>query len=120
MELIKTKQELREACLNILRAVWLEIDWNNVSSSRRIKIYDEFLSKMVASYNVNTIAKFVENICRKWGIRDIRHEKILEVERNFSDKEILNTLRIEPRMLILLLREENDTQRNLNKAEEKK
>lgn len=101
----KTENSRRAAILTILEAVWRKIDFEGMSSMRRLKIYDEFSSKMLAATKVRTKFQFLNELCRLFNIRSLSDTYISDILQRFSDDELLNLVREEQQFLILLLRE---------------
>ncbi len=100
----KTENERRLAILEILESVWTQIDFENMSSSRMMRIWDEFSSKILASTRVRTKEQFLNLICQSFGIRAIRNTDIVGVIQKFGDVEFLDTIREELQFLVLLIR----------------
>lgn len=99
-----SEKQRREAIIEILLNVWRNIDWDNMSQSRLMRVYDEFASKLLASTGVPTKEAFLNKICEKWGIRSLTNEKLLGIIDKFSDVELLETIRNEAQYLVLMLR----------------
>lgn len=97
----------RKAIVSALQAIWKAIDFDSISNSRMIGIYDEFTSKVLASSAVRTKEQFVNRLCQKLGIRSVKDLSIYENLKQFSDDEFLVCLRDEIQLLIVLMRLDN-------------
>lgn len=99
------REEIRKQVLTVLQNVWKNINWDSVSPSRRMKIYDEFLSRILVSANTDTVSGFVRNICGKWGIRALDDTKIIGIEQTVNSEDFLEVARSDARILVLRLRQ---------------
>lgn len=100
----QTENERRKAILEILESVWTQIDFENMSNSRKMRIWDEFSSKILAATRVRTKEQFLNVLCQSFGIRAFRNTNILEDFQSFGDIEFLDTIREELQFLVLLIR----------------
>ena len=102
---IEDKDEgMRQDLAMLLLSIWHSKDWDKVSASRRMKIYDEFSSKILSSAHTSDMRRFLENLCRKWGIRSLPDPYILEILNKYEDRKMLKSLREETTYLVLLMR----------------
>lgn len=90
---------------DLIYLIWRAISWDNISSSRRMKIYDEFTSKIKSAASTNSIAKFTERLCAKLGIRSISGDIGVRSLLEKNDPEVLALLRDETQFVVLLMRE---------------
>lgn len=70
-----------------------------------MKIYDEYTSKVKSSAMTNTLAKFVDRLCSKMGIRSVSEDITVRSMLAANDPEILSLLREETQFIVLLMRE---------------
>jgi len=94
----------RDAILKILLNVWRNINFDSISNSRMMGIWDEFSSKLVASTSCRTRMQFLNMICSKWDVRSLSDDYIVEMLDLFNDDEFLETIRNEYQYLTLKLR----------------
>lgn len=94
----------RDAILKILLNVWRNINFDSISNSRMMGIWDEFSSKLVASTSCRTRLQFLNDICAKWDVRSLSDDYIVEMLDLFNDDEFLETIRNEYQYLTLKLR----------------
>lgn len=99
------KLALHRLCLEIVQAVWKRIEWDKVSPSRRMKIYEELNSKIKSAATTSKIEKFVENLCKKFDVRDIGSLRVIQIVENVDEKKLLKVLREDTQIIILLLKE---------------
>lgn len=61
-----------DIAVEVLNVVFSNIDFTNMQSQRKMKIWDEFKSKVVSSANTtNDFNKFVDKLCKKFEIANI-------------------------------------------------
>jgi len=70
-----------------------------------MKIYDEFTSKIKSAASTNSLAKFVERLCAKLGIRSIGSDAGVRELLAHNDHAILSLFRDETQFIVLLMRE---------------
>ena len=101
--------EIRKIAVEILNSLWLSIDFESMSNSRKMSIWDEFSSKVRACSNSSeTFEKFIEKFCKKFNIKslEIDAKNISEVSC-FSKEEkdlILKAYREQLSIIMLELR----------------
>jgi len=114
MECEKIKEKLRQDAVSLISCCWRGINWDNVSSRRRMKIYDEFAAKIKSASATGTTSHFLEKLCEKMdsGISGTDAPRVLEIIRSVEaedlDLEILDILRSETELCVLLMREANN------------
>lgn len=114
MECEKITEKLREDAVSLISCCWRGIDWDNVSTRRRMKIYEEFASKIKSASATGTLSHFLEKLCQKMdaNISGTDAPKVLEIVRGIEsedlDLEILDVLRSETELCVLLMREANN------------
>ncbi len=107
-------EKLRQDAVNLISAVWHGINWDNIGSRRRMKIYDEFANKIKSASATGKTSQFLEKLCEKMDSSIIVADagKVLEVIRGIEaqdlDLEILDALRSETELIVLLMREANN------------
>jgi hypothetical protein len=94
----------RKAVVDILLEVWKHIDFENMSNTRMMKIYNEFTSKVLAATSVRTKEEFINKLCEKFGIRSLSNPDIVKKLNKFDNDEFLDLLREETQYLILIMR----------------
>ncbi|OYT63164.1 hypothetical protein B6U67_03395 [Methanosarcinales archaeon ex4484_138] len=107
-------EHLREHAVTLINSVWHGINWDNVGSRRRMRIYDEFTNKIRSAAHSGRISKFYDKLCRSmdsnppelWGKRAL--DTIKDIEENKYDLDILELILSETQYLVLLMREQND------------
>jgi len=110
----KIKEKLRQDAVGLVSAVWHGISFDNISSRRRMKIYDEFANKIKSASATGKTSQFLEKLCEKIDSNIIEADagKVLEVIRDIEsqdlDLEILDVLRSETELIVLLMREANN------------
>lgn len=90
--------------MELIYAAWRSIPWDTVSPMRRMKIYDEYTSKIKSSACALSLAVFVERLCAKMGIRSIDDTSIAPIVAENSEA-VLDALRNETQFVVLLMRE---------------
>lgn len=114
MDCEKIKHTLREHAVCLVSAVWHGINWDNVGSRRRMKIYDEYCAKIKSASATGKTSQFLEKLCEKMNsnISGADAPKILkiirEVEAQDLDLELLDVLRSETELIVLMMREKNN------------
>ncbi len=114
MDCEKIKEKLRQDVVGLISAVWHGINWDNVGGRRRMKIYDEFANKIKSASATGKTSQFLEKLCEKMDSNIIETDapKVLEVIRDIEaqdlDLEILDVLRSETELIVLLMREANN------------
>jgi hypothetical protein len=79
-----------------------------------MKIYDEFANKIKSASATGKTSQFLEKLCEKMDSNIIEADagKVLEVIRDIEaqdlDLEILDILRSETELVVLLMREDNN------------
>ena len=101
-------EKLRRDAVRILRAVWKRIDWDSIDGNRRRTFQDEFASKVKSATHTNNLQRFIDNLCRKLGIRSLKDTSVTEVVNKTDHYEMLTLLREETLFLILMMRQEGD------------
>lgn len=114
MDCEKIKEKLRQDAVSLVSSVWHGINFDNISNRRRMKIYDEFANKIKSASATGKTSQFLEKLCEKMDSNIIEADagKVLEVVRDIEaqdlDLEILDVLRSETELIVLLMREANN------------
>ncbi len=114
MDCEKIKEKLRQDAVDLISSVWHGINWDNVSSRRRMKIYDEFANKIKSASATGKTSLFLEKLCDKMDSNIIETDasNVLEIIRDIEaqdlDLEILDVLRSETELIVLMMREVNN------------
>ncbi|MFW9872535.1 MAG: hypothetical protein ACFFG0_05480 [Candidatus Thorarchaeota archaeon] len=109
----KQTEEYRTAAVKFIIAVWSHINWDNVGTNRRMRIYDELASKIKSAAMTNNLNKFLEKFMLKWGVRSVSDAKILKIIAEYDHNELLNILRNDTAIIILMLRESQELKKEL-------
>ncbi|MBU1999466.1 MAG: hypothetical protein KKE64_08255 [Candidatus Omnitrophica bacterium] len=117
---MEEQKGIREDCLIILKAIWSNINWDNVGAMRRMKIYEEFASKIKSSAMTSSLVRFVEKMMQKFEIREIGNAEVLVILQKGQDRKMLKVLREETTILMLLLREWIGIKKEKHKEKEAK
>jgi len=114
----KSENSRRQAALLILEEIWKKIDFTDMGGNRRMRIWDEFSSKMLAATRVRNRFQFLNELTRAFNIRSLNNPLISELIQRFSDDEFLTLLRDEQQFLILLLRSKRQEIQEKKKAQD--
>ncbi len=104
----KTENSRRKAILTILETVWRAIDFEGMAPMRRMKIWDEFTSKVLAATGVRTRYQFLNELCHSFNIRSLSSDTVSDLIQHFHDDELLTVIRDELQFLVLLLRKKRE------------
>jgi len=108
--------EVHEKAAKLLYLVWRHIDFDSMSRSRLMGIYDEFMNKAkYAAYSSNP-EQFLETLCRKMGVASLSKPEILA----FLTPEVISVIRDDTRTVVLLMRAMIEENRKIKTKEEKK
>lgn len=113
----RSKEERRLALLKVLSSVWESIDFDKIQGSRMMTIWSEFTSKVLASTGVRTKEQFLNKICEKFDIRNLKSTELIETIDKFDDVEFLQTIRDELQYLLLCLRRDREILKQKRKEE---
>lgn len=98
---------IREKSVKLILELWRKVDWDNVSASRRMGIYDEFENKLRAAASTDTIQSFLERIRKKMGLKALNDTSVIESIEKYGD-EMLECIRTETSYLMLKLRKHQE------------
>lgn len=114
IECEKMDEELRNNAVQVIESIWHGIVWDRVSSRRRMKIYDEYASKIRSAAHTGRFTHFYVNLCRKmdsspygeWA--EQARTAIERIEKHNLDLDVLELIIAEYQYLILILRQKNE------------
>jgi hypothetical protein len=93
-----------DAITHICMGVWKTIDFEKIKGKRLMRIWDEFTNKLLAAGRVATKQRFIETLCRSWGINSLTQGYVLRALDLLSDFELLETVRTESLYIVLKFR----------------
>ena len=97
-------EEKYQKTSELLEEVWLGIDWEGMNTGRRLKIWEEFENQVRAlSKCYSSLNPFLEKICKRFN-SFLSKNKIIEIVTNYDNEEILDVLRYETKIPILLMK----------------
>ena len=99
-----TDEQRRDAVVYVALGVWYSLPWDSIKGMRLMGIYDEFANKFVAAARADSKFKFLEIICRSWGIESLRNKTLLKALEVLDHQELLDTIRNESMYIILKMR----------------
>ncbi len=107
-------EERIDIAVYVLNDIWSDIDFSSMSGTRKMKIWDEFSSKVRGCANSSiTFEGFVEKMCKKFNILSLNiKDKMIDTVSNMpeSDKKEIVAIYREKLMVVMLklriLREE--------------
>jgi hypothetical protein len=99
-----SRENAREQARDLVLAVWRRIDHESITPKRRKGIYDELASKIRSAALTSDLSRFVEGLARKFDVRALSDQKVLNIVKNGNHNLILDTLRNETTMIVLMLR----------------
>jgi hypothetical protein len=106
------KEKLREQARDLVLAVWRAMDWDKVPPSRRMSIYDELASKVRSAALTSDLGRFLAALCDKLGVRVPGDDaRVLAIMREADGQALLQVLRDETTLIILMLREVQEARR---------
>lgn len=118
-----TRENIQDAAVATLSNIWSQIDWDKVTGSRAMGIWDEFTSKVQsAATTTNSYEKFIEKLCRKMDIRSLRYRDISEIagQNEAFKKAVLKAMRDETQTIVLKLRLNNQVRKEEIKLEKER
>lgn len=99
------EKEVMQTAVDILEAIFTSIDFENMSNSRKLGIWDEFKNKVKgAALSAYDLGGFIENICKKFNISGIKKDYAVILDAAAEGEEILRIYREELMMCIFKLR----------------
>jgi hypothetical protein len=101
---MQNNKELREKALRLVMSVWKCINWDNISPSRRMRIYDELTSKIKSAALTSSLSSMAARLQEKWGVRCVKDDSILDIIDGDDSGKVLNVLREETQIIVLMLR----------------
>ncbi len=101
----------RDAMTHILLGVWYRMDWDSIKGKRLMGIWDEFANKLAAAGRAGDKYKFLDTLCRSWGIESLINPNVAVALDALSDYELFDMVRNESLYLVLKLRALKDQAR---------
>lgn len=99
------EEKVMQTAVDILEVVFTSIDFETMSASRKMAIWDEFKNKVKASaLSAYDLGGFVENICKKFNISGVKKDYAIILDAEAEGEEILRIYREELMMCIFKLR----------------
>lgn len=108
--------EAHEKAAKLLYLIWRHIDFDSMSRSRLMGIYDEFMNKAKYAAYSSRPEQFLETICRKMGISSLSKPEILPL----LTSDVISVIRDDTRTVVLLMRAMIEENRKIVAKEEKK
>lgn len=117
-------QNLKETAVEVLNAIWVDIDFESMSNSRKLDFWNEFTGKVKAAANSSVdFERFIERLCKKLNIVafDAKASVIAQVSNSSEDfKNKLLSLYREQLMIVMLeLRLKREDEKESYKARQK-
>lgn len=98
-------KEVMQTAVDILDVVFSSIDFDGMSNSRKLGIWDEFKNKVKGSaLSVYDLGGFVESICKKFNISGIEKDYTVILNAEQDSDKILEIYREQLMMCIFKLR----------------
>ena len=116
----QSEKERRQALVDVLDSVWHHIDFEGMDNSRKMKIWDEFSSKVLTATGVPNRVQFLNRLCHAFDIRSLSDVEVADILEKFTDDEFLQMIRDELQYLILLLRRRRQEAKEIFEAGKKK
>lgn len=121
------EKEVMQTAVDILETIFTSIDFENMSNSRKLAIWDEFKNKVKgAALSAYDLGGFVESICKKFNISGIKKDYAVILNAEQDSDKILEIYREQLMMCIFKLRmkreqkKEEYAKRQTEKAEKVK
>ena len=100
MSSVKELKRKHERTIKFLYFLWKSIDFESMSASRRIGLWDEFQAKVEFACRQDEPERMLEVFGKKFGIVSFKKTQIL----SFIDEKVLQDVRENPRLVVLMLR----------------
>jgi len=107
-------EHLRKHAVTLINSVWHGINFDNVGSRRRMRIYEEFTNKIRSAAHAGRISKFYDRLCRSMDSSPPQMrgsealEAIKDIEEKKHDLDILELIISETQYIVLLMRDQNN------------
>lgn len=99
------EKEVMQTAVNILDVVFSSIDFDGMSNSRKLAIWDEFKNKVKgAALSAYDLGGFIESICKKFNISGIKKDYAIILNAAPDSDKILEIYREQLMMCIFKLR----------------
>lgn len=99
------EKEVMQTAVDILEVIFTSIDFENMSATRKMAIWDEFKNKVKgAALSAYDLGGFVESICKKFNISGIKKDYAVILNAEQDSDKILEIYREQLMMCIFKLR----------------
>jgi hypothetical protein len=99
------EEKVMQTAVDILEVIFTSIDFENMSNSRKLAIWDEFKNKVKgAALSAYDLGGFVESICKKFNISGIKKDYAVILNAEQDSDKILEIYREQLMMCIFKLR----------------
>lgn len=99
------EKEVMQTAVDILEVIFTSIDFENMSNSRKLAIWDEFKNKVKgAALSAYDLGGFVESVCKKFNISGIKKDYAVILNAEQDSDKILEIYREQLMMCIFKLR----------------
>lgn len=99
------EKEVMQTAVDILEVIFTSIDFENMSNSRKLAIWDEFKNKVKgAALSAYDLGGFVESICKKFNISGVKKDYAVILNAEQDSDKILEIYREQLMMCIFKLR----------------
>lgn len=103
------EEKVMQTAVDILEVIFTSIDFENMSNSRKLAIWDEFKNKVKgAALSAYDLGGFVESICKKFNISGIKKDYAVILNAEQDSDKILEIYREQLMMCIFKLRTERE------------
>jgi len=108
-----TEATIRHDAIALMESVWLSLDHVNMSSSRRMGLWEELVGRVRSASRAESLSEFVERLGRKLGIMSLSPVLGRYVESATKDRAdaVLALCRSEPLVIVAELRARRDEKR---------
>lgn len=99
------EKEVMQTAVDILEVIFTSIDFENMSNSRKLAIWDEFKNKVKgAALSAYDLGGFVESICKKFNISGVKKDYAVILNAEQDSDKILEIYREQLMMCVFKLR----------------
>lgn len=99
------EEKVMQTAVDILEVIFTSIDFENMSNSRKLAIWDEFKNKVKgAALSAYDLGGFVESICKKFNISGVKKDYAVILNAEQDSDKILEIYREQLMMCIFKLR----------------
>lgn len=112
----KNDIDRREAILDVLEALFVSIDFDEMDKQRTKNIWGEFIGKMRSAASFGTKECFIDRMCRAFQIEALKRPYAVLVLDRFGHDEFLSVVYEQAQFLGVLLRGRRDVEREKRKG----